>query len=83
MNPLDGNAVAGALNAFYGAEMTTADGICGHCGHSSSVAELRVYAGGPGSVARCPACGDVVLVVTEIRGRISVDSDGFSLATGS
>ncbi len=83
MNPLDGNVVAGALTAYYGAEMTTAAGMCRHCGHSSSVAELRVYAGGPGSVARCPACDGVVLVVTEIREQIDVHADGFAFGSGA
>jgi hypothetical protein len=34
------------------------------------VAELRVYLGGPGAVARCPGCGEVAMVV--VRGRVHV-----------
>jgi hypothetical protein len=78
MNPLDGNAIAGPLLSFYGTEMTAAEGACRHCGHVSRVAELRVYLGGPGTVARCPTCDGVVLVVTEIGEQISVSSDGFA-----
>jgi hypothetical protein len=78
MNPLDGNAIAGALGSFYGTEMTTEDGTCRHCGHSGRVADLRVYVGGPGTVARCPTCDGVLLVVTEIRERISIHADGFA-----
>jgi hypothetical protein len=83
MNPLDGNAAAGALAAYYGAEMTTAQGDCRHCGHSSRVAELRVYTGGPGTVARCPTCDGVVLVVTEIREQVDVNADGFAFSGNS
>jgi hypothetical protein len=80
---MDGNVVAGALSAYYGTEMTTAEGSCRHCGHASCVAELRVYVGGPGSVARCPTCEGVVLVVTEIRERIDVHSEGFAFGGAS
>jgi hypothetical protein len=78
MNPLDGNAIAGPLSTFYGTEMTTAPGTCRHCGHFGQVAELRVYVGGPGTVARCPSCDGVLLVVTEIQEQTSVFADGFA-----
>jgi hypothetical protein len=83
MNPLDGNAIAGALRSFYGAEMTTAEGTCRHCGHPSLVAELRVYVAGPGTVARCPSCDGALMVVTEIRGQLSISADDFALAAGT
>jgi hypothetical protein len=83
MNPLDGNAIAGALASFYGTDMTAAEGTCRHCGLTGLIAELSVYVAGPGSVARCPACSTVLLVVTEIRDEISVNSDGFALTAGS
>jgi len=82
MSPLDGNVLAGPLSSFYGAELTAAEGTCRHCGHRSRVAQLRVYVGGPGHVARCPTCGGVVLVVTEIREQVSVSADGFAFAHG-
>lgn len=82
MNPLDGNAIAGALATFYGKELTNAEGTCRHCGHASRVAELRVYQGGPGTVARCPTCDGVLLVVTEIREQVSVHADAFAFGTG-
>ena len=43
------------------------------------IAELRVYLRAPGTVARCPTCGEIVLVVLEIRGRSQVHSDDFTL----
>jgi Family of unknown function (DUF6510) len=83
MNPLDGNAIAGPLFGFYGKEMTAAEGTCRHCGHRGPVAEMRVYVGGPGTVARCPACDGVLLVLTEIRERIEVFSEAFTFDTAA
>jgi ribosomal protein S27AE len=68
MQPLDGNAIAGALYEAFGDEMTTRTGICEHCGAAGLVAELRVYTRAPGIVARCSNCGNVVLVLVDARG---------------
>jgi uncharacterized protein DUF6510 len=68
MDALDGNAIAGALFEHFGGEMTTASGTCGHCHNTSLLGELRVYLRAPGAVARCPICGNVVMVIVEIRG---------------
>ncbi|HUO72157.1 MAG TPA: DUF6510 family protein [Solirubrobacteraceae bacterium] len=79
MEPLDGNAIAGALDAMFDAEMTTATGACRTCGHEAQVATLRVYVRAPGAVARCPRCGNVVFVLVEIRGQTRLHADGFEL----
>ena len=79
MEALDGNAIAGTLMDYYGREMTTEIGACRHCAAATMIAELRVYMRAPGAVARCPACGEIVLVVLEIRGRGDVRSDDFAL----
>jgi hypothetical protein len=79
MEALDGNAIAGPLMEYYGREMTTEAGACRHCGTVTMVAELRVYMRAPGAVARCPTCGEIVLVALEIRGRTRVHSDDFAL----
>jgi Family of unknown function (DUF6510) len=68
MEPLDGNAIAGALYDVYGADMTTATGRCTVCGAMGQIAELRVYVKAPGMVARCRTCESVVFVLVEIRG---------------
>ena len=78
MEALDGNAIAGSLRDYYGREMTTESGACRHCGRVTMIAELRVYMRAPGTVARCPACGEIVLVVLEIRGASRVHSDDFA-----
>ena len=79
MEALDGNAIAGMLLERYGAEMTTAVGACAHCGATAQIAELRVYTRAPGAVARCRACGNVVIVLVNIQDTVRIDMDGFHL----
>jgi uncharacterized Zn finger protein len=76
---VDGNALAGALEQYMGRDMTSAHGTCGHCGDASVIAELVVYAKAPSPVARCPHCGDVVMVVTEIRDTVIVHLNRYQL----
>ena len=78
MQPLDGNAIAGALAVHFGAEMTAVVGTCAHCGNRGPIAELVVYARAPGSVARCGSCGQVVIVVTEARGEVRAYAGGIT-----
>ena len=54
-------------------------GRCAHCGSVARVAELRVFGRAPGSVARCPSCGNVVFVVLEVRQTAEVRVSGFEL----
>jgi hypothetical protein len=87
---LDGNAIAGALHAAFGQEMTSASGTCATCGQMNLLAEqmnllaeLRVYLRAPRAVACCPACGSVDLVLIEARGVVCVDVQGLAaLSTG-
>ena len=65
MPTLDGNAIAGTLMAIFGTEMTTATGACASCGRRSPVGELAVYLRGPGTVARCPHCASILIVLVE------------------
>ena len=78
MDALDGNAIAGQLVEVFGAEMTTATGTCAYCGAVRQVAELRVYLRAPGTVVRCTSCGNVVMVLVEIRGTTCVDLRGLA-----
>jgi hypothetical protein len=79
VEPLDGNAIAGQLAEVFGRDMTMARGACAHCGTEALIAELRVYTRTPGPVARCRHCGQVVFVVTEIRGVTRIDLGSFRL----
>jgi hypothetical protein len=78
MDALDGNAIAGQLVEVFGAEMTTATGICASCGASGLVAELEVYLKAPGAVARCRSCGSVLMVLVTVRGVTCVDLQGLA-----
>jgi hypothetical protein len=78
MEALDGNAIAGALHAAFGHEMTMASGTCETCGQTNMLAALRVYLRAPGAVARCPVCGEVALVLIEARGVVCVDLRGLA-----
>ena len=78
MTTLDGNALAGLLDAVFGQDMTTATGTCAACGASGEVARAVVYARGPGSVARCPACTSLLMVLVTVRGFTCVDLRGLA-----
>ena len=82
MEALDGNAIAGPLLEHFGVEMTTAVGQCTHCGARAVVGELVVYVCAPAAVARCPSCGQVVLVVLSTASRAQVDHRAFVLRAG-
>jgi hypothetical protein len=73
---LDGNAIAGLLADVFGEEMTTATGTCAACGASGEVATFAVFTRAPGTVARCPACAAVVMVLVTIREVTCVDLRG-------
>jgi NAD-dependent SIR2 family protein deacetylase len=75
---VDGNALAGPLYEAFGGDMTTATATCGRCGASAEVAVLVVYASAAGSVARCPACGSVLIVAIVRHGETLVDTRGLA-----
>jgi DNA-directed RNA polymerase subunit RPC12/RpoP len=76
MEALDGNAIAGLLVDVFGRELSTATGVCAHCGAVGVVAELVVYTRSPGTVVRCPSCGSVLMVLVDARGIVCVDLRG-------
>jgi Family of unknown function (DUF6510) len=78
MQALDGNAIAGLLHDLFGAEMTTAMGVCAHCGAAAPLAEDMVYNRAPGTVLRCRGCLGLLMVVVEVRSVYCVDLRGFA-----
>jgi len=78
MDALDGNAIGGLLFDVFGAEMTTATGVCASCGASGQVAEFEVYLRAPGAVVRCRSCGSVLMVLVTVRGVTCVDLRGLA-----
>jgi Family of unknown function (DUF6510) len=73
---LDGNVLAGALGELFAVDLTTAIGQCAACGTSGAIAQARVFTDAPGLVARCPACGEVVLRLVRATGRAWLDLRG-------
>jgi uncharacterized Zn finger protein len=63
MRHLDGNVLAGPLSEVFDADMTLAVADCLGCGDESVLARAMVYADARGYVARCSACGDVLMLV--------------------
>ncbi len=78
MDPLDGNSIGGLLIDVFGAEMTGASGTCGTCGDTGPVAELVVYQQAPGTVVRCRACGNILMVFVKVRSMTCVDLTGMA-----
>ena len=78
MGSLDGNAIGGLLIDVFGADMTTATSTCAVCSNRSQVAELVVYLRAPGTVVRCRACGNVLMVFVKAHGMTSVDLPGLA-----
>jgi hypothetical protein len=81
MDALDGNAIAGQLVEVFGAELTTATGVCGGCGARGLLAELEVYLQAPGTVVRCRSCKSVLMVLVTARGVTCVDLQGLANLT--
>jgi Family of unknown function (DUF6510) len=78
MDALDGNAIAGLLRDVFGAELTTARGVCASCGATGPVGELVVYLRAPGTVVRCPSCSSVLMVFVTVREITCVDLRGLA-----
>lgn len=76
----DGNMLGGPFAELFAVDLTEATTTCVGCGRRSRVAQLHVYAAGPGTVARCPGCHDSVIryvrtptsAVLDLRGTISL-----------
>lgn len=59
---IDGNGIAGLLTEVLDAEITTVMRTCQSCGDRSRLGEHHAHRGA-GVVLRCPACGDVAVVL--------------------
>ena len=72
----DGTALAGHLQDVVGVDVTTATGRCTTCGHTTPMAEMRVFDHAPGVVARCPTCDQALLRLVRGPGRVWLDLRG-------
>jgi hypothetical protein len=75
---LDGNAAAGELSNIFVMDVTTGEGQCAHCGATKHFAEAHVYMQGPGIVARCAVCEQVLLRLVDVRQRMLLDMRGMT-----
>ncbi len=73
---LDGNAVAGMLQEFFGGEMTKSSGECAHCGQVNELGRVLAFTQAPGMVLRCPACGEILLRLVKTPHDMYVDARG-------
>ena len=75
---LDANAVAGMLEAIFGADMTVAESRCAACGRKGEIGTLLAYTLAPGVVLRCPACSAVMLRMVETPRGTLVEAKGLA-----
>jgi hypothetical protein len=75
---LDANAVAGMLEALFGADMTVAESRCAACGREGEIGTLLAYTLAPGVVLRCPACNAVMLRMVETPRGTLIEAKGLA-----
>ena len=76
---VDGNMLAGAMAELFTMDLTVARGRCGHCGREDLIAQSRVFDDtGPGLVARCRGCEEVLLRLVRSPDRARLDLRGLS-----
>jgi len=75
---LDGNAAAGELSKIFAIDVTAAEGQCAHCGATGRFAEAHLYMQGPGVVARCAVCEQILLRFVTVRQRVFLDVRGMT-----
>ena len=73
---LDGNAVAGLLQAVFGREMTASPAECANCGKVAELGAALAFTQAPGTVLRCPACKEVMLRIVETPKGIIIEARG-------
>ena len=73
---LDGNSLAGALAEFSCFEPTEALGMCGECADDGPIARFLVYGSRIGRVARCPNCGNILMVHVRTPDGIYLNTSG-------
>jgi len=75
---VDGNVLGGELGELFTAEITSAESQCASCGATGTVAQALVYTDAPGLIARCPACGEVLIRLVRGPGRAWLDLRGIT-----
>jgi uncharacterized protein DUF6510 len=73
---VDGNAVAGTLEAIFGRDMTTAVAKCAGCASEADMGALMAFTRGPGVVLRCPTCQAMIVRIVETPSSIYLEARG-------
>jgi Family of unknown function (DUF6510) len=73
---MDGNVLGGPLGEAFGVDLTASQVECAGCTRVTVIAELVVYDAGPGLVARCRGCGEVMLRVARLPDAVVLDPRG-------
>ncbi len=73
---LDGNAAGGVLGQIFAFEMTTAEGMCAHCGSIAPIGAAIVYATAMGTIIRCRGCGEALMRIAHGTQRYWIDFSG-------
>lgn len=73
---LDGNALAGEMQALFGRDMTTAVARCAGCAADTQMGALLAFVRGPGAVLRCPLCDTAVLRIVQTSVAYYIDTAG-------
>ncbi|HXQ34580.1 MAG TPA: DUF6510 family protein [Anaerolineales bacterium] len=76
---LDGNAAGGVLGQIFAFEMSTAEGICTHCGSVAPIGAAMVYATAMGTIIRCSGCGEALIRIAYGPQRYWIDFSGIRL----
>jgi ribosomal protein S27E len=73
---VDGNGLAGPLSELFTMDMTNVRGRCAGCGNEATLAQAMLFDRGPGLVARCSACGAVLVRIVRAPNRAFLDLRG-------
>ena len=76
MQHFDGNLLAGALADLLFFDATAALARCNGCGNVGELATAIVFRSAAGTVARCPACEQVLLTIVQAGDRTFVNFTG-------
>jgi hypothetical protein len=76
---LDGNVLGGTLGEVFAVDVTAAVGRCASCGVAGPLGAAPVYPDAPGLIARCPACGEVILRLVRSADRAWLDLRGVTV----
>jgi Family of unknown function (DUF6510) len=74
----DGNSLGGPLREVFAVDVTAAVGRCAGCGRVGPLADGRVHGHSPGTVLRCPGCGQFLLRLVRGPDRTWLDLRGLT-----